>query len=87
MIKSFIGFAGILWFVAWLLLAFDTPASHPRISPEEQHYIESAIGAELLAKKSAFSQVFCIVFSCLFTECTNRIHPLPGKPFSHHQLF
>ncbi|XP_065897730.1 sialin-like isoform X2 [Dysidea avara] len=46
------GFAGVIWFVAWLFLAFDTPASHPRISPQEQHYIESTIQAELLLKKS-----------------------------------
>ncbi|XP_065897726.1 sialin-like isoform X2 [Dysidea avara] len=46
------GFAGILWFVAWLFLAFNTPASHPRISPQEQHYIESTIEAELLLNKN-----------------------------------
>ena len=62
MIVNFTGFAGILWFVAWLLLTFDTPASHPRISPEEQHYIESTIEAELLAKKSTFSQVSLYCF-------------------------
>jgi len=51
-INNFTGFAGILWFVAWLFLAFDSPASHPRISPQEQHYIESTIEAELLLNRS-----------------------------------
>ncbi|XP_065897724.1 sialin-like [Dysidea avara] len=62
------GVAGIVWFVAWLLLAFDTPASHPRISPEEQHYIESTIEAELLAKKSAFSKDAPPPWKAIFTS-------------------
>lgn len=52
-----LGFIGVFWFVAWLFLGFDTPASHPRISPEEQHYIVSTIEAELMLKKSTFSKV------------------------------
>ncbi|XP_065897728.1 sialin-like [Dysidea avara] len=47
------GCAGVVWFVAWLFLVFDTPASHPRISPEEQHYIEVAIETELLKKSTS----------------------------------
>lgn len=27
----------------WFYLVYDTPAKHPRISPEEQEYIESRI--------------------------------------------
>jgi len=41
------GFAGIVWFVAWIFLISNIPADHPRISPKEQHYIESSIHAEL----------------------------------------
>ncbi|XP_065897702.1 sialin-like isoform X2 [Dysidea avara] len=41
------GIFGIIWFVAWLILVFSTPADHPRISPEEQHYIESSIGSQI----------------------------------------
>ncbi|XP_019620459.1 PREDICTED: uncharacterized protein LOC109467009 isoform X2 [Branchiostoma belcheri] len=32
------------WLVAWLLLAYDSPAKHPRILEEEQKYIEDSIG-------------------------------------------
>ncbi|XP_035682537.1 sialin-like [Branchiostoma floridae] len=32
------------WFVAWLLLAYDSPAKHPRILEEEQKYIEDSTG-------------------------------------------
>ncbi|KAI8483871.1 hypothetical protein Bbelb_383980 [Branchiostoma belcheri] len=32
------------WLVFWLLLAYDSPAKHPRILEEEQKYIEDSIG-------------------------------------------
>ncbi|XP_066287321.1 sialin-like [Branchiostoma lanceolatum] len=32
------------WLVTWLLLAYDSPAKHPRILEEEQKYIEEGIG-------------------------------------------
>ena len=41
-----VGVVGIIWYLAWLLLVFNTPADHPRISPEEQYYIETAIEEE-----------------------------------------
>ncbi|KAL1470674.1 hypothetical protein MTO96_024092 [Rhipicephalus appendiculatus] len=40
------GFAGIVWFVAWCLLAFDTPSQHPRISSEELDFIIENQGNE-----------------------------------------
>ena len=42
-----VGIFGIIWFVAWLIVVFNTPADHPRISPEEQRYIESSIGSQI----------------------------------------
>jgi len=42
-----VGIFGIIWFVAWLIVVFSTPAGHPRISPEEQHYIESSIESQI----------------------------------------
>ncbi|KAL3225879.1 hypothetical protein MRX96_025352 [Rhipicephalus microplus] len=33
------GVAGIIWFIAWCLLAFDTPSQHPRISSGELEFI------------------------------------------------
>ncbi|XP_066288221.1 sialin-like [Branchiostoma lanceolatum] len=32
------------WLLAWLLLAYDSPAKHPRILEEEQKYIEDSTG-------------------------------------------
>ncbi|XP_035682536.1 sialin-like [Branchiostoma floridae] len=34
------------WLVAWFLLAYDSPAKHPRILEEEQKYIEDGIGTK-----------------------------------------
>ncbi|XP_035223284.1 sialin-like [Stegodyphus dumicola] len=35
-----LGAAGLLWFVLWCYLAFDTPSKHPRISAYELEYIQ-----------------------------------------------
>jgi len=37
------GILGIVWFVFWLYLVYDTPHSHPRITTEERMYIERAV--------------------------------------------
>ncbi|XP_031552976.1 sialin-like isoform X2 [Actinia tenebrosa] len=38
------GVLGILWYIAWFFLAYEKPASHPRISEEEKEYILLSIG-------------------------------------------
>lgn len=81
-----IGIAGVVWFVAWIFLAFDTPASHPRISLEEQHYIESTIETELLSKKST-SKVSKVVVMYASNMDIYRTYQLPGKQFSHLHHF
>lgn len=35
------GFAGVVWFIAWCFLVYDTPSQHPRISREELDFIIS----------------------------------------------
>uniref|UniRef100_A0A1X7UP95 Major facilitator superfamily (MFS) profile domain-containing protein n=1 Tax=Amphimedon queenslandica TaxID=400682 RepID=A0A1X7UP95_AMPQE len=37
------GILGIIWYIFWLILIFDSPANHPRISKAERDYIESGI--------------------------------------------
>ncbi|XP_065897699.1 sialin-like isoform X2 [Dysidea avara] len=61
------GIVGIIWFVAWLFLVFNTPADHPRISPEEHHYIESSIDSELLLQESV-KEDFPPPWSAIFTS-------------------
>ncbi|XP_071385715.1 sialin isoform X2 [Centroberyx affinis] len=41
------GAVGLVWFVLWALLAFDTPNTHPRISERERLYITTSLKNEL----------------------------------------
>ena len=41
---------GIIWFLFWSFLVFDSPAVHPRISESEKRYIEGSIGDKEDAK-------------------------------------
>ncbi|XP_058718895.1 vesicular glutamate transporter 3-like isoform X2 [Poecile atricapillus] len=38
------GMFGIVWYVFWLLHAYESPAAHPTITSEERTYIETSIG-------------------------------------------
>ncbi|XP_040090842.1 vesicular glutamate transporter 3 isoform X2 [Oryx dammah] len=38
------GILGIVWYMFWLLQAYECPAAHPTISQEERTYIETSIG-------------------------------------------
>lgn len=40
----FTGLVGLIWSILWFVLVFETPAVHPRITPEEREYIETSIG-------------------------------------------
>ncbi|EDO46366.1 predicted protein [Nematostella vectensis] len=39
------GASGIVWYLFWCFLVYDSPSVHPRISLEEKEYIVTAIGA------------------------------------------
>ena len=43
------GMVGCLWSAAWLLLVYDSPSTHPRISTTELEYWQTEIGAAYLA--------------------------------------
>lgn len=45
------GSVGILWCLMWWLLAFDTPAQHPRITASERQYIESNVANSVVGEK------------------------------------
>ncbi|XP_067000939.2 sialin isoform X2 [Anabrus simplex] len=38
--------AAILWFIPWILCAYDSPAYHPRISAREKEYILEGLGQD-----------------------------------------
>lgn len=66
-----IGGAGILWALGWLLFAHETPAHHPRITDSERYFIESTVGrhpyqVSLTAYLSSVPSVFyCLVYLCI----------------------
>lgn len=45
------GSLGIIWCLVWWLLAFDTPAKHPRITKKELDYIECTRGESVIGRK------------------------------------
>ncbi|KAK1789886.1 hypothetical protein P4O66_015767, partial [Electrophorus voltai] len=50
------GSFGILWYMFWILVSYESPAEHPTITDEERRYIEESIGegAKLLAATEKF---------------------------------
>ncbi|XP_014665689.1 PREDICTED: uncharacterized transporter slc-17.2-like isoform X2 [Priapulus caudatus] len=41
------GILGVLWFIGWMLLVYDTPSVHPRISKEELDYIQGSLTGQI----------------------------------------
>lgn len=41
------GAAGLIWFVLWAFLVFNSPSTHPRISEQERLYITSSLKNEV----------------------------------------
>uniref|UniRef100_A0A4W4E5Q5 Major facilitator superfamily (MFS) profile domain-containing protein n=1 Tax=Electrophorus electricus TaxID=8005 RepID=A0A4W4E5Q5_ELEEL len=54
-LKSYWSF-GIVWYMFWILVSYESPAEHPTISDEERCYIEESIGesAKLLGPAEKF---------------------------------
>ena len=61
----FYGLAGIIWYMFWLWLSFEKPATHPSISPREQLYIEKSIGDMKSAPPTIWTTPWLKVFTCL----------------------
>ncbi|CAJ0968605.1 unnamed protein product [Ranitomeya imitator] len=38
------GSFGLMWYMFWILVSYESPAQHPTISEEERKYIEESIG-------------------------------------------
>lgn len=38
------GAIGVIWFILWMVIAYNEPSAHPRISDIERDYIEQSIG-------------------------------------------
>ena len=38
------GSFGMVWYLFWILVSYESPAEHPTITDEERTYIEESIG-------------------------------------------
>lgn len=45
---------GLVWSLLWFFIVFESPATHPRISPEERKEIEDAIGNTTSKKRPSY---------------------------------
>lgn len=50
----FTGGLGLAWSIIWFLVVFESPSTHPRITPEERNEIEGAINAAGKKKKPSY---------------------------------
>jgi ACS family sodium-dependent inorganic phosphate cotransporter-like MFS transporter 6/7/8 len=65
------GSFGMVWYMFWLLVSYESPAKHPTITDEERRYIEESIGesANLLGAMEVRTLSWCI-FLFLFPHLT-----------------
>ena len=79
-----VGGVGVLWFVAWMFIAYDSPAVHPRVSSIEREYIQESLQGHMSKttdrKVGRFSMSFqCYNISCYSKWCSNKQHFCLGK--------
>lgn len=48
------GGIGVVWSLAWFTFIYESPATHPRITAEERHEIEEAIGTSTSKKRPSY---------------------------------
>ncbi|CAH0751339.1 unnamed protein product [Diatraea saccharalis] len=57
------GGLGVVWFIAWMFLVYDSPQRHPRVCPKEVEYIISTIGPQ--DDKPSMSIPWCKFLKCV----------------------
>jgi len=74
------GACTVVWFIPWLLLAYNSPHDHPRISPEEKMYIISELDAPhnkvLVFLISSFCHVLYVVCFLLGNSPASGVYML-----------
>ncbi|XP_025832317.1 putative inorganic phosphate cotransporter [Agrilus planipennis] len=66
------GVLGVIWFIFWVFLVYDTPSSHPRIDRQEQAYILASIGPQDEEKGPIpwWNMLTCVpLWAILITQC------------------
>lgn len=66
------GSVGLVWCVAWYLLAYDTPASHPRISQQELRLIQGSLCNQVVVTGTEVSQFPAPFFFLSFFQIRNE---------------
>ncbi|TMW51669.1 hypothetical protein DOY81_003258, partial [Sarcophaga bullata] len=51
-VYDFCGIVGTIWWFAWLLCVYDSPARHPRITKSELNYIQKSLGSSVQQNSS-----------------------------------
>ena len=54
-----------VWLAAWLYMIYDSPAKHPRISPEERNYIEESLNEMDVKVSCSYVYQWCYVTSAV----------------------
>ena len=81
----FIGILGIIWYIFWLLLIFDSPAKHPRISEREKEHIESGIADANVGSEKVLENALSFLLSLSFSTWRPLIPPYTGSSAKIHQ--
>ncbi|XP_034230465.1 putative inorganic phosphate cotransporter [Thrips palmi] len=69
------GGLGIIWSIVWWLVIYDSPSTHPKISPQERDYIQACLGPENAQSKDDSDFPWVEIFSCtpfwaiMVTQC------------------
>lgn len=78
---SIAGILGIIWYMFWLLQAYECPAAHPTISQEERTYIETSIGeganlVSLSVSRDGEMKTSLFFMSISFGDCVGLIRKI-----------
>lgn len=60
-----LGGCGIIWFLAWTFIVYDSPVTHPRISQEEKDYIVDSLKRHIDVSKKATYTPWVKIFTSL----------------------
>ena len=62
-VYDFCGIVGTIWWFAWLLCVYDSPATHPRITKSELNYIQKALGNSVQQNNAKSSTPWKAIFT------------------------
>lgn len=79
-LTSLLGVFGIVWYVAWVIVVYESPAMHPTISSEEKHLIQATALDISKVRRVALS------FNCLVLVYSLKKAKPAHQTFNIHNL-